>query len=228
MALQTDLYARMALRDRTLALIQSSAAQKIEFTFNGVYFAGRYFNLVANAIMSKWVGGQGVGFRTGHVSPNAAAQYDPGDDVIDVTGLAYGVPAFERQALVHESFHAWRDVMGAKVPGNGRNLLASKAAGYRGMVNTAALQDEAMAYVTGALFNIYDTTSGPKAPTVPWWATGTGPYAVAHTIATSIWNIKGVALKDADVKAMTDVVKGDGAYTYLKSHPNHRYDNNGV
>jgi hypothetical protein len=218
----------MALRDRTLRLILSSAAQKIEFTFNGVYFAGRYFNLVANAIMSKWVGGSGVGFRTGHVSANAAAQYDPDDDVIDVTGLAYGVLPFERQALVHESFHAWRDIMGPKVPGGGRDLLTAKAAGYRGMVKTTALQDEAMAYVTGALFNIYDTTSGPRYPTAPWWATGTGVYAVAYGIANSIWNTKGVTLKDADVKAMTDAVKADKAYKYLKKHPKHRYNNNGV
>src|SRR5262249_24373382 len=124
MALQTDLDARMGLRDRTLALISSIAAKKIEFTFNGVYFAGRDFNLVAAAIMSKWVGGQGVGFRTGQVASNAAAQYDPDADVIDVTSLAYGVVPFDRQALVHECFHAWRDIMGAKVPGGGRDLLA--------------------------------------------------------------------------------------------------------
>src|SRR5262249_60781923 len=110
-----DLHARMGLRDRTLALIQSDAARKIEFTFNGVYFAGRYFNLVANAIWSKWVGGQGVGFRTGQVSSTAAAQYDPDDDVIDVTSLAYGVTPFERQALVHERFQEWRDMMAAKL-----------------------------------------------------------------------------------------------------------------
>src|SRR5262245_60909106 len=196
MALQTDLHDRMALRDRTLALILSSAAQKIEFTFDGVYFAGRYFNLVASAIMSKWAGGQGVGFRTGHVSPEFAAQYNPDADVIDVTSLAYGVPPFERQLLVHECFHAWRDIMGPKVPGHGRDLTAAKAVGKSGLVKTTALQEEAMAYVTGALFHIHDTTPVRQAPTFPPWATGTGPQPGAHTNAHSIWNSNGLPLQD--------------------------------
>src|SRR5262245_54472848 len=116
--------------------------------------------------------------------------------------------------------------MAPTAPGHGRDLMAAKAVGQSGLVKTTALQEEAMAYLTGALFHIHDTTPVRQAPTVPPWATGTGTYGVAHTIANSIWNIKGVALKDVDVTALIDAVKE--RYTYLKSQPKYRDNSYGV
>src|SRR5262245_54920836 len=155
MATETD------LRERTLRLLRSNSAFQVELTFDNIFFTGAYFTAVVGAIQRKAAGGRGIGFRVGHVAADAAAQYDPDDNVIDVRGYDYGVTAFERGAIVHECFHAWRDVMGARV----RTVRG-------GSVSTTALTDEAMAYLVGALFTNYDTTPPGGAVSRPWWAGG--------------------------------------------------------
>jgi hypothetical protein len=205
----------MRLRDRTIGLLSSKAALKIEFTFNGVYFVGRYFNLVSSAIMSKWVGGKGVGFRLGQVPKDAGAAYDPDADMIEVLSWGFGVTPYDRQALVHESFHAWRDIWGAKVPGKS------------GMVTTLALMDEAMAYLAGVLFHIHDTTPVGAAPKPPSWMFD-NIYAEAYLIAESIWNTRGGVVSDEAAASLMEAVKEDPSYTDLKENPKTRYHNNGV
>ncbi len=206
---------KLQLRDRVLRLLWSKPAVNIDFTFDGVHFAGRYFNLVASAIMSKWVGHKGIDFRTGQVPAGAGAAYDPDADAIDVPGFGFGATAWERMALIHECFHAWRDVMGPKVPGKG------------GPVTTLAVKDEAMAYITGELFTIHERAATGAAPSVPDWATE-DPHAGAFMIAESIWRTKAAVVPASSAKLMYEAVRDDPTYALLKKSPTFRYGNNGV
>src|SRR5262249_18429461 len=155
--------------------------------------------VVALAIVMKASFGWGIGFRTGHVAANADAQYDPAADVIDVTSFAYGTTAGDRDSIVHECFHAWRDEIGAKVP---------TAAGS---VSTTALTDEAMAYLVGALFTNYDTTPAGQTPTLPAW-TSDPVYAEAHRIAPSLMGVKNPVVSAADVTSLKDKIKASPTY----------------
>src|SRR5262245_50263995 len=172
MATETD------LRDRTFLLLASKSAQMIEFTFDGIYFVGTNFSVVTLALKVKPASRGRIGFRTGKVAADADAQYDPDDNVIDVPSFDYGKTAGDRDSLVHECFHAWRDSVGGKVP------LPSG-----GAVATTALTDEAMAFLVGALFTNYDTTPPGKTPMLPPWASDPA-YAEAHRIAPSLMGVK--------------------------------------
>src|SRR5262245_27417053 len=189
MATETD------LRERTLRLLRSNSAFQVEFTFDNIFFTGAYFTAVAGAIQRKAAGGKGIGFRTGHVKPGAAAQYDPDANVIDVRGYDYGTTAFERDTLVHECFHAWRDIMGSKV----RTTRG-------GLVSTAALTDEAMALLVVALFTNYDTTPPGRPVTPPWWASDP-LFALAHRVALPLtWVKKTPVVPRHDARCLKDKV----------------------
>src|SRR5262249_47661069 len=167
------------LRDRTLQLLSSNAARKIEFTLDGIYFTGAYFTVGARAISARATTGRGgIGFRTGKVPDHADASYDANDNVFVVSSYDYGKTAGDRDSLVHESFHAWRDAVGAKVPTP------------KGTVSTTALTDEAMAYVVGALFTNYDTTPAGQTPKTPSWATTNAIYGEAHRIAAELIGLR--------------------------------------
>jgi hypothetical protein len=204
------------LRDRTLLMLSSKSAQKVEFTFDGLYFTGAYFSAVALAIVLKPQFHRGIGFRTGHVAADADAQYDPADDVIDVPNYAYGTTTGDRDSIVHECFHAWRDAVGAKAPT------------ATGSVATTALTDEAMAYIVGALFTNYDLTPAGRAPTMPYWATAGTIYAEAHRIAATLMGVKNPVVSAADVTALKDKIKASPTYRALKANPAMSYGNNGL
>src|SRR5262245_19684628 len=208
MATETD------LRERTLRLLRSNSAFQVEFTFDNIFFTGAYFTAVALAIQRKAAGGRGIGFRTGHVEPDAAAQYDPDANVIDVRSYDYGTTAFERGALVHECFHAWRDVMGARV----RTVRG-------GAVSTTALTDEAMAYLAGALFTNYDTTLPGRPVTPPWWASDP-LFAEAHRVALPLTWAKTPVVPRHDARCLKDKIRCNRTYRGLRAWT--RYGNNGV
>ena len=204
------------LRDRTLLMLWSKSAQKVEFTFDGIYFTGAYFSIVSMAIVLKATVSWGVGFRTGQVAADADAQYDPADNVIDVPNYSYGTTTGDRDSIVHECFHAWRDAVGAKAPT------------ATGSVATTALTDEAMAYLVGALFTNYDTTPAGSAVTLPYWATAGTIYAEAHRIAASLMGVKSPVVSAADVTTLKDKIKASPTYRALKATPTMSYGNNGL
>lgn len=202
------------LRQRTLHLLRSSSAWKVELTFDRIYFTGAYFTAVALAIERKATGGRGIGFRTGQVPDNADAAYDPDADVIDVPGYGYGTTPFQRAGLIHECFHAWRDVMGAQVRSVNGNLLS-----------TTALTDEAIAYLVGALFTNYDTTP-PGMPVRPPWWTNDPLYAEAYRVALPLTWAKTPVVSAHDARSLKHKVQCDPTYSSLRAST--RYGNNGI
>jgi len=204
------------LRERTLFLLWSKSAWKVEFTFENIYFTGAYFTAVALAIQRKAAGGRGIGFRVGQVGADADAQYDPADDVIDVRSYDYGTTAGDRDSLIHECFHAWRDVMGARV-----HTVRG------GAISTTALTDEAMAYLVGALFTNYDTTPPGGWVRSPDWASDP-VYAEAHRVALPLTWAKTPVVSAEDARCLKAKIKASPSYSALKARPWTRYGNNGV
>src|SRR5262245_21167578 len=92
---RVDFRAEYALRHRTIDLLLSDAARKIEFTLGGVYFHGLMYGLFADAL-----GKEAIGFEVGSVEENAGASYSSTDDVIKVRRYDFGKKPDEEQALV--------------------------------------------------------------------------------------------------------------------------------
>jgi hypothetical protein len=100
----------------------------------------------------------------------------------------------EQSKIIHESVHAMRDLKGA--------MFVSET---RGLQVTSKTEDEAAAYVAGALFILYDNTnvSTAKQPV----------FVKAYQIANSIMNVRGAVVPAADVMSMRNIVAGDTLYS---------------
>jgi hypothetical protein len=194
------------MRDRVLQLLWSPAASKVEFNFDGVYFHGSFFNLVAMALVLKAMGQKGIGFLPGAVSPGTDAGYSPSRDAFKIADFNYGTTEFQRHALIHEGVHAYLDM-----------IKSSKT----------ALTDEGVAHLGGLLFHIHDTTPAGGTPTAPSWA-ASGTFKEAYRIASGIVTSGSKVVSAADVKAMHDAIKASPTYTALKDDPTIVYGNNGV
>src|SRR5262249_18602646 len=152
------------------------------------------FHRVATSIREKVKGNRGIGFREGHVDADADANYNPADDVYDVPTFDYGRTPNQRDTLIHESFHAWRDLMGQKVDTAG------------GPVSTTAVQDEAMAYIVGSLFTIYDTTPKGQKPKPPYWTPQSRVFKESYEIAKSIMNKSKAVVSAADTAVLRSAI----------------------
>src|SRR5262249_2753013 len=203
---------------RALNLLHSDAASKVTFTFYGITFHGSYFLMVAQAITAG-----NVGFVGGLNTKKAEAAYHRNANVIHVPfDDDYGKTDAQRNALIHECVHAWRDLMGRKVPSQ------------EGPVGTGVLTEEAMAYVAAALFTLHDVT--PKGVT-PGWAERARGTAVEVPLPLFAQPGKGKfnpAVPSPDVVAMWTAVMHDrypdGSFTYphLVARPWLVRDNDGV
>jgi hypothetical protein len=211
-----DFRAEYQLRNRTIDLLKTYAATQVRFTFNSVPFHGQTgFPQVAAALKEAK-----INFLIGEVDEGAEAQYDPSDDVIKLKRYDYGKQLAEEQALIHECFHAWRDIQGKKVLNDDGEEET-----------TYAVTDEAMAYITGALFVIHKvgTTSGS------WGAWGP-IFSEAHRIAKTLVVQKGSlvqskpnpAVSVPDIYSLWGAVMADKVYSKLADNPHMKYRNNGV
>jgi hypothetical protein len=86
--------------------------------------------------------------------------------------------------IVHESIHAMQDIAGGT------------QYSPRGSIYTSETENEAAAYVGGALFSLYDTGA----------VYGGHPHATAFRIAQSIQNVKGARVSDTDATILRTAV----------------------
>jgi hypothetical protein len=136
----------------------------------------------------------------------ADAGYSPGDNVYDVPNWNYGTTAYQRQAIIHESIHAYLD------------LIKSKQ---------TALKEEALAYVGGVLFHLHDTTPAGQTPTLPSWARP-AIYQEAFRIASGLYTSGSTKVSAADAISMRNKIMEDPSYESLSIDPLHKYANDGV
>src|SRR5262245_13324170 len=165
---------------RITTVLASPAAQKIDFQLDGIRFVGSQFSQVSSALMVRQVGkrlpligdksGIAVSFGTPRTK-GAAAEYIAALNVVVFpsaqTNATFAQTAEERSLIVHECVHAWCDL---RVPSVSNRIVTTAA---RVMMMTPGLAmtkltSEALAYVAGALYYLYDTAAaGGKSGTSP-------------------------------------------------------------
>ncbi len=186
-----------ALRSRVMNVLTSNTALKIDFTLGSIHVNFSGFYSVYVALLHKSLGLQGIDIDVGNVPAGAAAAYDSGNDTFEFPNLAYGTSVNDQSKIIHESVHAMRDLKGAV-------FLSER----RGLQFTTKTEDEAAAYVAGALFILYDNTVV---------STSTLPvHLKAYQIANSIMNVRGAVVPDADVMSLRNIVAADPTYSARK------------
>lgn len=206
------------LRQTIVTVLSSDAAQKIEVDFDGVYFTGGFYSLVIGALTyNKENTLAGRSLYKMEKTDEAEAFYRPksvggSNSGIFFTDYDYGLSdPFQKETLVHECFHCWRDLTGRSAP----SLPNSS-------IRTTKLTDEAMAYLVGSLYTVRSTTKAGATPVAPSWAPGSASTntglnqliddlnSEAFRIAASMWTSKSSKVSPADVKSLKDAT--DAAY----------------
>src|SRR5262245_24275874 len=178
---------------RIAVILGSKAAQKIDFQLDQTRIVGSALTTVLASLNDFQAGKKGIKIDFGHVSPGGMASYDAKQNVIQLPkNPDFGVSMKHRVGLLHECIHAWLDLRMPKVLPKDPKAAAA--------LQTTELSDEAVAYVAGALFYIYEyqpNESNPKLPDT--WVVPI--FIEAHRIALKIMNKAGaiVSKDDADV-----------------------------
>jgi hypothetical protein len=191
---------RRALRERVLHLLHSPAASRIYFTLGDIVFNSIGFSLVAGAIALKGSGkskGKGIDVRAVDMKGGlVASYYRKNRNRLCVPSWAYGTTPEERHSLIHESVHAYFDLLKR---------------------NTNAVNEEAVAYVAGLLFHIYDTT-GNGTPVQPSWAKKDNVHKEAWALAEKLVTTKSTVLTWYEVFDLRNAIRTDPVY--LADDPN--------
>jgi hypothetical protein len=203
------------LRSLIRELLLSSECQKIDFDFafsHGYGFNrhkvdGNGFAFVARCLATPLHSGRGISVglnaeRRRQANDVHRATYSYQRNHITVPSLAYGHKLQERCLLVHECTHALRDSLGVRSD----------------LGRTRAVEEEAEAYIAGALYLIYETNASgwTPAPTQPTWVAA---LAVARKIAD-----KPGALVDVGEHAdLRKVILADPMYKDMRNNMDYYY-----
>jgi hypothetical protein len=185
------------LRMIVTGILLSKPAAQIDFTLGSIHVNATGFASVVGAMFVKPWGLPGIGIKIGGVPPDAAAQYDEQEDVFNFPSSTFGMTTNERIYIVHESVHAMHDIL----------IGTLCMPGGRGCIFTTRTENEATAYVAGALFSLYDTGLVPEG--IP----ASGEHWVkAFEIAKSIKNVKGAVVASADALSLRTLIVSRKAY----------------
>lgn len=138
-----------------------------------------------------------IGIKLGPVLAGAGAEYGNGENAFTFPNAAVFTSQTGKKFVIHESVHAMQDVAGG--------MLFSE----RGSIFTKEAENEAAAYVAGALFEIYSgVTPSSKI----------GVYVQAAAIADSIKNKPNAAVDTKDSDVLRLLVCAHPVYIFSKSH----------
>jgi hypothetical protein len=133
--------------------------------------------------------GQGIG-----------ASYDYGSNLLEVPSVAFGHTAAQRSSLVHECTHALRDAHGLK----------SRMNGFAGVPlgRTRGVEEEAEAYIAGALYIVYEARAGGFTLLTP----SEPIFAAAQAIALTIADTPGALVGVGDHAALRKAILANPTY----------------
>jgi outer membrane protein OmpA-like peptidoglycan-associated protein len=173
--------------------LRSAAAQKIDFWAGNIHVDGAGLLSVVDAMINDK-----ITVTIGALPADTEAQYSndtPADGHFIFPNATYGTTAFQRAAILHESVHAMQDVAGG-------TLLSA-----RGSVFTKYAENETAAFIAGALFNLYASSS------TGW---GDDPlFVFADQIAQSIQNRRGAAVPKAELAMLRALIVSHAPYNRL-------------
>lgn len=151
-------------------VLSSPAAQKIDFRIGSIHVNGaglaRIRSLVAVGTIST---------NVVPMDPGVGAQYVPGANTLEFPSAVFGTTPEDKCTIVHECIHALHDIYGG----------GSYHAQQGGSRFTPRSENEAAAYIGGALYYLYETGAA---------LTGTAIFDNAAVIAQRIANRRGPAL----------------------------------
>jgi hypothetical protein len=156
-----------ALKERLIGILQSPEAQKIDFFLGYMHISGLGYLRVADALRRG-----SMQISIGTVPEGAAAAFSNARNLFHFPDKTYGILAGERSDMVHEATHAMK------------SLLYPFKVGW----SVTDTQDEAAAFVAGALYMLYAGASFTGAPA----------FVKAIQIARSIQGQKGAIVPARD------------------------------
>jgi len=174
------------LQNRLFAVLQSPEVDRIDFTLGSIKVDGPGLREV---VVSLMLGTVHIAIKP--MPAGAAAQYDTDGNSFLFPNGAFGAKDSDNSYLVHESVHAMQDI----------------DYGYdfsRGDYFTLESENEAAAYVAGALYDIYKKIGRSDAAATPWGA--------ARAIADKIKDTPGAVVSDADAANLRAVIAADPTY----------------
>jgi len=197
------------LRSLIHELLLSPECQKIDFDFafshgygyNRHKVDGWGYAHIALCLETPLNSGRGVSVRVqDETAEGVGASYDYGQNFIEVPAAVFGHTPIERRTLVHECTHALRDAHGMKSRING-------AAGVP-LGRTRGVEEEAEAFIAGALYLIYEGRAGGFT-----LATPTAPvFAAAQAIALKIADTPGALVGVGDHADLRKAILANKTY----------------
>ena len=156
-------------------VLLSRAAQKIDFYLGGIHVDGEGLKEVVSLVHTRLFLNYGVGVVRKDPEPGVGASYNEGSNTISFpTDPNFGYTGVTRMHVVHESIHVMHDI------------YANRVWSQRGSKFTTRSENEAAAYLGGALFTLYDTGAVFGGPI----------FNEAFIIAKAIENKKGIHVPD--------------------------------
>ena len=147
------------------SILMSEAAQALDFYVGFIHVDGSALSYVALLLSVPPDGDRGVSIRIGDPGSEVSAAYDPPTRTFTFPSADFGrltwpprSQPFERMAIVHECIHAWRHAMG-------QHMWTPS-----GRWGSFGSEDEAAAYIGGALFFLNDQGPISASDTTPPWA----------------------------------------------------------
>jgi hypothetical protein len=208
------------MRDRLLHLLTGPEAGAINFTFEWINFTGSIFGLVALAIYHREMDGRtGIGFTDVGTQNGISASYNPIPNTFEVSSFAYGATDYEENGLIHESVHAWHDIV------SGTPYGATK--------KTPKLKEEALAFLVAAVVTLKRRAKGaqalcPAVPTKAEWPKMPDSDVEAFKIVALIYNNPNKIVTPNEAKPLLDKVNQEYTKAIKGWDPSKPYGHNGV
>jgi hypothetical protein len=190
-----------------LKVLLSLPAAKIDFWAHGMHASGGGYVMVWYYISQGWIKLRLVRIPS-QIPKDAEAQYDPGTHTLWFRRDTYGSRPEERAAILHECTHALRDIMASPV-------FRKEGMYGSNIVGQLHFDNEAAAYIAGALFYIYD--NGVKQPAAE--GDESDIFAAANAIADGLKDKKGARVDETAFSDLRDKVSLNPTYAAI-ANPN--------
>jgi hypothetical protein len=174
-------------------ILKSPAAKKIDFWLGSIHVNAVGLNLVVNAVNNGI-----IDLKIGPVNAGAAAMYGNRENAYTFPSTAVLSTPSGRTDVLHESVHAMQDVGGGKVISERGSMFGTES------------ENEAAAYVAGALFEIY---SGSKVP-----PSTLNVFVKAWSIAQSLQDTPGAIVPKLDADQLRIMIVMHPVYMFSSSN----------
>lgn len=166
-------------------ILLSPAAQKIDFRLGSIHVDGAGLGEVAASTYFAVLGFKGVKVVQERQSEGSGGSYDNKTNTLSLPNTRrFGTSTYDKMTIVHEAIHAMHDMAG------------STWFSERGSMFTTAAENEAAAYVGGALYTLYSSSE----------TFTKSPHDLAFAIAKSIAGRRGASVPSAQAKRLMETI----------------------